>query len=262
MEKRNFKRHIISLPAKCSAPEGTSHSVQIRDFCPGGMLLSFEQAAKSVETPPTLPSQGDIVEIGCAVPTASGEKNLQFRGRIVRSSATSAGFVFIEPDFDALHILYNYAKDHPVSQDPREAQATSAPQASTRKLGGMADQALLPACKEIAGGYIATIAKEFLEKVDTRLFDVVGTLSDIGEKNACYDAMKIFKKHGDAFIREFETQIHDRFNNDPQRSKPAEPSFKEMTLSLVEDAALEDWLAFSDVSRNLETGIPGRTEPS
>ena len=252
MEKRTFKRHIINLSGKCSVPEVASYPVEIRDFCPGGMLLSFEQSDQSGTSPPAIPSQDDIVEIGCAVPTASGEKNLQFRGRIVHSSATSAGFVFIEPDFDALHILYSFAKDHPVSLDPREAQATSAPQAGARKMGGMAAQALLPACKDIAGGYIAPIAKEFLEKVNARLFNVVGTISDIGEKSACYDALNIFKKHGDAFIREFETQIHDRFNNDPQRSKPAEPSFKEMTLSLVEDAALEDWLAFSDVSRNLE----------
>ena len=248
MEKRTFKRHIISLSGKCTVPEATSYPVEIRDFCPGGMLLSFEHPDKSGKTPPAVPSQGDIVEIGCAVPTASGDKNLRFRGRIVHNSATSAGFVFIKPDLDALHILYGFAKDHPVSLDPREAQATSAPQASTGKLGGMAAQALLPACKEIAGGYIATIAKDFLEKVDARLFDVIDTVSDIGEKSACLDALSIFKKHGDAFIREFEAQIHDRFNNNPQRSKSVEPSFKEMTLSLVEDAALEDWLAYSDVS--------------
>lgn len=253
MEKRTFKRHIINLSGKCSAPEVASHPVEIRDFCPGGMLLSFEQPDQSEKTPAAIPSQGDIVEISCAVPTASGEKNLQFRGRIVRSSAASAGFVFIEPDFDALHILYNYAKDHPVNLDPREAYATSAPQAGDSKLGGKAALTLLPACKEIASGYIATIAKEFLEKVDTRLFDVVGTVSGIHEKNAYYDAMNIFKKHGDVFTREFEVQMQACFNNDPQQSKSAEPSFKEMTLSLVEDAALEDWLAFSDISRNLET---------
>lgn len=252
MEKRNFKRHIINLSGKCCVPEVASYPVEIRDFCPGGMLLSFEQPDQSGKTPPAIPSQGDIAEICCVVPTASGAKNLQFRGRIVRSSTTSAGFVFIEPDFDALHVLYSYAKDHPASPDPREAHATSAPQAGDGKLGGKTTQNLLPACKKIASGHIATIAKEFLEKVDARLFDVVGTVSDTGEKNACYDAMNIFKKHDDAFIREFDAQIHDRFNSDPQRSKSAEPSFKEMTLSLVEDAALEDWLAFSDVSRNLE----------
>lgn len=252
MEKRNFKRHIISLSGKCSVPEAGSFPVEIRDFCPGGMLLSFEQPGQSEKTPFSIPGQGDITDIDCTVPTGSGTKKLQFRGRIVRSSATSAGFVFIEPDFDALHILYNYAKDHPASQDSREAQAALPSQTGAGKPAGTAAQALLPACKEIAGEHVATIAKEFLEKVDARLFDVAGTVSDIGEKSACFDALNIFKKHRDAFIRQFETQIHDRFSSDPQRSKPAEPSFKEMTLSLVEDDALEDWLAFSDVSRNLE----------
>lgn len=248
MEKRAFKRHIINLSGKCSVSEAASYRVEIRDFCLGGMLLSFEQPDKSGKPPAAIPSRGDIVEVGCAVPTASGEKNLQFRGRVVHCSATSAGLAFIEPDFDALHILYNFAKDHPVSLDLHEAHATSAPQA-----GAKAAQALLPACKQIASEYIATIAKQFLERANNRLFDVVGTVSGIYEKNAYYDAMNIFKKNGDAFIREFEAQMHACFNNDPQQGKSAEPGFKEMTLSLVDDAALEDWLAFFDISHNLET---------
>ena len=121
MEKRTFKRHTIRLAGKCSVQGVASYPVEIRDFCPGGMLLSFEQSDKSRKTPPAIPSQGDIIEVSCAVPTAGGEKNLQFRGRIVHVSATSAGMSFIEPDFDALHILYTLAKDHPVSPDRRRA---------------------------------------------------------------------------------------------------------------------------------------------
>ena len=250
MEKRVFKRHIIRLPGTCSVSECASHAVVIMDFCPGGMLLSFEQPYQSR---PSIPKLGDIIEVGCAVPTGDGEKHLQFRGRVVHEGATSAGITYIEPDFDALHILYSFAKDQPLNPDPREADATLTPQIGAKKLSGKAVQALMPACKEIAGAYSAPIAKEFLETVNARLFEVVGTINSFSEKNACYDAMNLFKKHGEVFIREFEAQMRDNFNNDSAQRKLDEPSFKEVTLSLVEDHVLEDWLAFSDTTRMLET---------
>ena len=41
MEKRAFKRRTLRLKGLCSGPDASSREVEIRDFCPGGMLLSF-----------------------------------------------------------------------------------------------------------------------------------------------------------------------------------------------------------------------------
>lgn len=254
MEKRVFKRHIIHLPGTCSVAESVSHPVVIMDFCPGGMLLSFESPSQSRPViPRPIPKLGDTIEIGCAVPTSDSAKHLQFFGRVVHEGATSAGITLIEPDFDALHILYSFAKDHVLNPNPHEAAASLLPQVDAKKLSGKAARALMPVCKEIAGAYSAPIAKEFLETINARLLDVVGTLNSFREKNACYDAINVFKKHGEVFIREFEAQMRDNFNNDSAQKKLDEPSFKEVTLSLVEDHVLEDWLAFSDTARMLET---------
>ena len=190
MEKRAFKRHIIRLAGKCSVPEVANYPVEITDFCPSGMLLSFEQPDNSGNP---LPRQGDIVDVTCAVPTANGEKNLLFRGRVVHASAASAGIAYIRPDFQALHILHGFAKDYPISPDPHESYPATVPAGAPRS-ASKAAQVLMPACKEIAWGYIDSIAKEFLERVDTRLFDVVGTVSSVSEKNACYDAIHIFQE--------------------------------------------------------------------
>ena len=253
MEKRVFERHIIRLAGQCNVVEGASQPVEITDFCPSGMLLSFEQAGHSGKPQAAIPIQGDIVEVGCVVATATGKKDLQFRGRVVHASATSAGIAYIKPDFEALHILHSFAKDHPVSPDPREAYLASAPPVGAKKLSDRAAQALIPACKEIAWGYIVPIAKEFLVRIDTRLFDVLDTVSSVSEKNAYYDAIHVFKKQGEAFTHEFEVQMHEYFNAHAEPSEFAESGFKEMTLSLVENEVLEGWLAFSDTSRVLET---------
>ena len=244
MEKRAFKRHIIRLPGQCSGAHAASLAVEIMDFCPGGMLLSFPQSEQSAL------KLGNTIEVACVVPNGSGEANVQFRGRVVHVSATSTGIAYIDPDFDALHLLYSYAKDYPVNPDPREADATATPPTNT--ISNVASQTLMPACKTIAGEALTPIAREFLEKVSPRLFDVVGTISSVTDKNACYDAMNVFKKHSEAFMRGFEAQMQDRFNADLTTEKPDEPRIKEVTLSLVEDSALEDWLSFSDTSRKLE----------
>jgi len=248
MEKRAFKRHIIRLPGQCSSAHAASQAVEIMDFCPGGMLLSFTQSDLSALS--SILKPGNTIEVACVVPNSSGATNVQFRGRVVHVSASSVGIAYIDPDFDALHLLYSYAKDHPVNPDPREANATVIPPTNT--MDSVANLTLIPACRTIAGDALTPIAMEFLEKVTPRLFGVVGTISSVSDKNACYDAMNVFKKHGEAFVRGFEAQMQDRLNTDLSTEKSAEPLIKEVTLSLVENSTLEDWLSFSDTSHKLE----------
>ena len=249
MEKRAFKRHFIRLSGQCSGAHAASQAVEIMDFCPGGMLLSFSQSDHSALS--SVLKLGNTIEVACVVPNSSGATTLQFHGRVVHESATSAGIAYLDPDFDALHLLYSYAKDHPVNPDPREAD-TATPPASANSVSGVANQTLIPVCKEIVGEALIPIARQFLDKVIPRLFDVVGTISSVTDKNACYDAMNVFKKHGEAFVRGFEAQMQDRLNTDLSTEKSAEPLIKEVTLSLVENSALEDWLSFSDTSHKLE----------
>lgn len=248
MEKRAFKRHIIRLPGQCSGAHAASLAVEIMDFCPGGMLLSIPQSDHSALS--SALKLGNTIEVACSVPNGNGATALQFRGRVVHESATSAGIAYIDPDFDALHQLYSFAKDHPVSLDPREIDTASTP-ASVNDSSGAATQALIPAIKGMAEAFITPVAIEFLDKVNPRLFEVIGTSSSVNDKNACYDAMNVFKKHSETFVRGLEMQVQDRFNIGTTATA-SEPAVKEVTLSLVEDSVLEDWLSYSDISRKLE----------
>ena len=140
MEKRTFKRHNICLAGNCNVSGAINLATEIWDFCPLGMLLSFPSE-------PQL-GQGERLEVRCTVPTAEGSQELQFRGLIVHASPNSAGIAFIEPDFDALRILYDYAKSHPVSPDGRETGDTSSTESQNdNPVAASVD--LIPACKAL-----------------------------------------------------------------------------------------------------------------
>jgi diguanylate cyclase (GGDEF)-like protein len=258
MENRAFKRHVINLAGRCSIPGGGNRAVMIRDFCPGGMLLSCEQADEDGKPQTFTPSRGDIIEIHCSIPAPAGGTPLFFQGRVVHIDAASAGIVFINPDFDALHELYNFAKTHPSDTAKEKVQqfVNQAAQTGAKKSAYPSAKTLLLACNKMAEELVQPIAQAFLEKAADRLFTVAGEVQGISDKNACYDALKILKDHADAFSREFEAQMHDRLGNAIRQvntgfDKP-EPDFSEFTLSLVEKDELEDWLVFSDTARKVE----------
>ena len=123
MEKRAFKRRILRLKGVCSAPGAGNRVVEIRDFCPGGMLLSFKALTPSEQTTAYSPVRGDVVELRCNIPSFHTQKPIVFQGRIVRLDAEGAGLAFIDPDLDALHSLHNFTKQR--SEAPSGARQSA-----------------------------------------------------------------------------------------------------------------------------------------
>lgn len=254
-EKRAFSRRMLRLEGVCSLPDAGSRKVEIRDFCPGGMLLSYDEPAAANQPQPSVPSHGDVIEIRCTVPSAQGRAALQFRGRVVRIEGGAAGLAFIDPDMDALHILYDFAK-----KSQTETPANHVPEPSqVQRGGGQPAQAILQGCKQIAKACIGPMMSDFQEHVLERWFTLAGIVQTVAEKNAYYDAVNIFNSaQGEAFKRAFEAQMMKRLDaysgqaaEKPQESFTLIPA---KNLSLVEQDAFEEWLALSDVARKVEEG--------
>lgn len=238
MEKRAFTRRPIQLAGTCSVPGKGSRGIEIRDFCTGGMLLAYSGPPGECQ-----PEHGKVVDIRCELPNSA--RTLAFRGRIVRVEGEMAGLAFIDPDIEAVHALHDFAK--------RGAGAGGEPRAAAQK--GLLPSPHLSACRAIGEAELAPIADEFLARVSDRLYDKAGMAQSIVEKNAFYDALAGFKKHGVALREEFITRMRQRFaatrpaprNDMRQRRKPGAQG-----LSLVEDDVFEEWLVFSDSARKVE----------
>ena len=254
MEKRAFKRRILRLKGVCSAPGMGSRVVEIRDFCPGGMLLAFPSLGASEHAKSFSPVHGDVVDIRCNVPSFHHNEPILFRGRIVRVDADGAGLAFIDPDFDALHSLHTFVKQRPeVSATSR--QSGNAANVASFSPSDFNKRALLEASREMAHACMGTLIDGFLEQASNRLLSAAKVAQSISEKNAFYDAANVLRQQADTLKPRFVSHARQRLNQSPEQGAAQSQADKasNTTLSLVEEDVFEEWLAFSDMARKTES---------
>ena len=244
-EKRAFTRNAIFLVGECVISNQPMRSIEILDFCPGGVYLSFAPGQQVPQS--SAPARGEIIEIRCTIPAKNGAQSLHFQGKIARADYAGAGVAFINPSFEALHALHEFAKTSP-AESKRHVKKVF-------KGEGASDEPLISVCRQIVEDAIAPMAKTFLEQVTERFFNVAGEVRNIAEKNAYYSALNIFNKDGQTFYDEFLARMGNRLRQPPPADRVTEKSTQAPSgsaLSLIEEEAFEDWLAFTDMARAAE----------
>ena len=253
MEKRAFKRRKLRLKGVCSGPDATSREVEIRDFCPGGMLLSFQNAKGGQKAPAYQPAHGDIVDILCIVPSFHDQPSIAFNGRIVRIDAEGAGLAFIDPDLDALHNLHKIAKQR-AEAAPMQRQSGLAHQSEAISPGDLNKKVLLETCRRMSEECSEALIDTFIERAPEHLQRAAKMAVAISEKNVFYDASNILIQSTDPFKKSFRKHVHRILQQAPGAvgSEQNNEGSEKPQLSLVEDDAFEEWLAFSDTVHKTE----------
>ena len=253
MEKRAFKRRKLRLKGVCSGPGATSREVEIRDFCPGGMLLAYSNRSGD-KSPVYVPAHDDIVHIRCMIPSFHDRVPIAFNGRIVRIDAEGAGLAFIDPDLDALHSLHKIAKQG-AETAPVQRRAGAAP-AEPVSPGNLNKKALLESCRHISEEYSETLINAFVERVPERMVRAAEMADSITAKNAFYDASHLFSQATASFKQSFRKHIEHILRQVPGAVHPSYPVDADSAspqLSLVEEDAFEEWLAYSDMVHKTES---------
>lgn len=249
-EKRAFARNAIFLVGECTIPGQPDRAIEILDFCPGGIFLSFPLP------PAVVPARGQIIEIRCTVPDAHGIQSLRFQGRVVRADGAGAGIAFINPSFEALHILHEYAKSHPLERARHVGEKTEG-EGKPGEIDSTAGS-LINTCRQMVEERLEPMAKAFLEQAAEHFFNLAGEVRSIAEKNACYTALSIYNKDGAAFASEFLSRMQNRLRQTPllasvsRKDSHTPGEAGELSLSLIEEDVFEDWLAFTDMARAAE----------
>lgn len=253
MEKRAFKRRKLRLKGVCSGPGATSREVEIRDFCPGGMLLAFSNRSGD-KSPVYEPAHGDIVDIRCMIPSFHDQPPIAFNGRIVRIDAEGAGLAFIDPDLDALHSLHKIAKQRaetaPATRRPGLTPAEPVSPANLNK------KLLLETCRRISEECSETLINAFVERVPERLTRAADRAGAISEKNAFFDASQLFLHAAEPFKQSFRKHVQHILGQAPgtvEFNHPMDVGSAKPQLSLVEEDAFEEWLAYSDMVHKTES---------
>ena len=248
MEKRAFKRRKLRLKGVCSGPNAKSRDVEIRDFCPGGMLLSVQSQAAKNQATTYEPAHGDLVTIRCIVPSFHDQAPIIFDGRIVRLDKDGVGLAFIDPDLDALHKLHHIAKQRDEAvPTPRKSgvheQASYVGPADSRK------KTLLESCRRMCTEYGPTLVASFIERAPERLLQAADVADSISKKNAFYDASRMLAQGADAFKQAYTQHLQHILLLAPGEGGHFEAGSNRQAqpqLALVDDEAFEEWLAYSD----------------
>ncbi|MDP1896716.1 MAG: hypothetical protein Q8K43_02405, partial [Sulfurimicrobium sp.] len=184
-EKRAFSRNAIFLVGECVIPQQPARAIEILDFCPGGIFLSFPRGQQTPAAP--VPVRGQIIEIRCSVPTANSIQSLRFQGRVARADRAGAGIAFINPSFEALRILHEFANSAP----PEQAFVAEI-KPEDANIPGKIDfnaEPLIRECCQMVEECIESMAKSFLEKAAEHCFTLAGEVRGIAEKNTYYAAL-------------------------------------------------------------------------
>jgi diguanylate cyclase (GGDEF)-like protein len=251
-EKRAFSRNAIFLVGECVIPQQPARAIEILDFCPGGIFLSFPRGQQTPAAP--VPVRGQIIEIRCSVPTANSIQSLRFQGRVARADRAGAGIAFINPSFEALRILHEFANSAP----PEQAFVAEI-KPEDANIPGKIDfnaEPLIRECCQMVEECIESMAKSFLEKAAEHCFTLAGEVRGIAEKNTYYAALNTFNKDGAAFTSEFLTRMQNRLRQTPllasTTKKGTQAPGASVELSLIDDDVFDDWLAFTDMARAAE----------
>ncbi len=258
-EKRAYERYFIRLGASVeSARSGTRH-VTVKDFCIGGMSLSFDRESDTANTPHIYtPILHETVKINCTVTVAKKNKDLTFQGQVLRIEQTGFTIKFLNPDLASLQILQEYAKASRISKKNKESEPSASSISSGEIYKGKTAKQLLLDCNDRVKEILTPIIVKFQEEITEKLFDATKNTRNMTDLNAYYDAIKIIKEKNselkDIFCISAISQIENfspfKTNNNQERENTA---FDAESLSLVGDDDFDDWLADTTTIDSVES---------
>jgi len=247
-QRRAYPRYIVNLRGTCCLQGQLCSDVEIRDFCLGGMYLVYAPTEANLDQLVLAPSQGDIIEVHFTLPTRP-DKSFQVFGRVVRSDLKSMGIAFVQPNSAVLEEVLNFAI-HSQNQ-PLPASREGEPAV------GMSHEELMQAVRHMATNPVRKLIEAYLVKQSQVLLEMADKSIDINEQNAYFNAMEVFKKRGLEFKASFVNNMHFIVESKPEPIDATHLSQNDQLaqngLSLVDDDAIDDWIARSDISGKAES---------
>ena len=250
--KRAYTRYIVNLTGRCCQGVICSQ-IEIRDFCHGGMFLVYATSENAMDELILAPAQGEVITISFSLPSAPAEM-LEVQGRVVRSDLKSLGIAFVQPNYLILEKILRYARSY------QEQKTPSAPAYDADSLSVRSDvtyEVLLKNVRTMTLKPIRALIDSYILKQSVVLMEMADKSVDITEQNAYFSAIELFKKQKKEFRAAFLNGIRQIVFSKPAnigqgvdgQGKIIPPS----DLSLLDDDAMDDWIARSDISDKAES---------
>jgi len=250
IENRAFQRHAVNIKAVCLLPDLEECPCEIRNVCIGGMYFMYDQGYRTYTNKITV---GTIIELLFSVPASDSIKKLSFQGRIVRPDESGAGIALLNPCLSSLQTLNEYVKTLCANSDP-EKQITEEPSPYDKSTPNKNLDEILTSCKNIIDKSLKPLITISQEHIVDALFKGSEKAKDSNEQNAYFDSLNILNHSKNKLQETFCSSVLAQLNAycaDPNSiNKCAENKSKKgkLTLTLIEEDVLEDWIAVTEIS--------------
>lgn len=247
-ERRAYERYSVQLQARANTQGAAARDCVVRDFCVGGMFLSFESMVEDASvTQLCSPTKDDEVSLECSVPAMGRVRTLNFSTQVVRKKGDGLALRFLNPDLGALQILLDHAKS---LRNKTGAQQHDTPldiSLSSETFNGKSAAEVIKRCNQMANHAAASLLVQFNEDIADYLFEASKTAFDITEQNAYFEALKVLNNVKDTlrkdFLKSVDAQLTSYSPTIPQFVETEDSPATISSLSIVDDEVFDDWLA-------------------
>lgn len=256
-ERRAFERLRVRLPAQLHSEGSSATPCEIRDFCIGGMFVVFHDPAAGLEAQTPFPPvvRDAIVELSCEVPSDISAKAPRFRARVVRRIGTGLGLAFINPDLSALQALHQFVMQASQTRESHQALETT-PDADVSS-PQPAEKELLQRCARSTIRHGARLIREYLGVVGDKFVRLAAGTESFVKRGAYMESVRTFDAEKSSIRQTYSQALAIRLkrNNPDSMATARTPRTADgdSGLSLVEDDALEAWLAITEITHHIET---------
>lgn len=242
-EHRAYPRQPVRLPAVFTLSRGgIQHPCEIRDFCPGGMLLAYDPMACLGY----LPRVGDVIDLQTSLQAETGSNIVTFTARVTRTDGHSAGVALINPEVAALGLMQAFA------QEQREGDTADQPYAGDiSPISNKSARGIIDAYRRLYVDALDPIMQAFSSAADERFFELARTATSMPAQSTYISAQETIKHETRDVTKRMQAVLASHMRNSGltdgkpggRENAPASGT----TLTLMEEDTLQDWLAVSDV---------------
>ena len=236
-ERRRYVRRSIQVPAKLLSEHLPFSDCEIRDFCDGGLHLTFDNPIGPLKT---LVETKTTVWLHFAAIIHDKRETIKVKVKPVRLTNTGLGVTFAQPNPKALQTLQNLA----ITQHKTAGNAA----VHQTNLNLSVKAGIKTSCEEAIKNTVPRILSEFFETLEPAL----GTAAENADNNrlsdSYLDAIAKLSENRSSLEQSYSQSVRGQLQpNDATRAKNTNAVSNTQKLTVVEKDEFEDWLTLSDI---------------
>jgi len=242
-ERRAFERHPVNLLAEVHSGDSNIAQCQIRDVCIGGMLLVDPANTSDTRQAVTALPLDALIQVRFSIPDSS---NNLFQARIVRKEPGQIGIALMNPDLSILQKMLAFAASQQAICVAGENGFVADEVQNNEVVNKVVGMAI-----DILPGF----AKAVLEGIANEMFEAAKASTDITEQNSYFNALTTINNLKEKFVSRYTEATREKIlecvrEGGSCREDKTATSLDD--LSLVEDEALDNWLADTGTIESVE----------